>query len=123
MSIIFYHNEEQKDTALESMQRKADSLGKTIVTEVIPFSKFYLAEGYHQKYYLQGEKGLFKEFVNIYSEMDQIINSRAAAKVNSYISGYGELETLKAQIDSFGLTESGKERLMQLGQRLTPISN
>jgi len=64
-SIIFYHNENQKNTALASMQWKEAGSGQKIYTKVIPFSEFYLAEDYHQKYYLQQETDLFNEFLYI----------------------------------------------------------
>lgn len=52
-SAIFYHNEEQRQAA-EDMIRQIDSAGAwdaPIVTEVAPFSMFYLAEAYHQDYF------------------------------------------------------------------------
>jgi peptide methionine sulfoxide reductase msrA/msrB len=50
---IFYHNEEQKRIAQES-KKELDESGKfndPIVTEILPFDKFYPAEEYHQDYY------------------------------------------------------------------------
>jgi peptide-methionine (S)-S-oxide reductase len=52
-SAIFYHSEEQKSIA-EAMIRELDEAGHwrtPIVTEVTPFTAFYRAEDYHQKYY------------------------------------------------------------------------
>ena len=52
-SVIFYHNEEQKELA-ENYKKELDKSGawdKPIVTEISPFTKFYSAEGYHQDYY------------------------------------------------------------------------
>ena len=52
-SVIFYHDEGQRAAAEES-KRKLESSGrfdKPIVTEIVPFSKFYRAEEYHQGYY------------------------------------------------------------------------
>jgi peptide methionine sulfoxide reductase msrA/msrB len=50
---IFYHNETQKQLAEASKQALIDSqkFEKPIVTEVKPFTNFYLAEAYHQDYY------------------------------------------------------------------------
>jgi peptide-methionine (S)-S-oxide reductase len=52
-SIIFYHSPEQKALAQEVM-RNLDQSGlwqNPIVTELVPFEKFYPAEEYHQKYF------------------------------------------------------------------------
>jgi peptide methionine sulfoxide reductase msrA/msrB len=52
-SVIFYHNEEQKRLAEKSKEElgKSGRFDKPIVTEIIKFTKFYEAEGYHQDYY------------------------------------------------------------------------
>ncbi|MGI9050589.1 MAG: peptide-methionine (S)-S-oxide reductase MsrA, partial [Rubrobacteraceae bacterium] len=52
-SAIFYHDEEQKRVA-ETVISDLESEGlwsNPIVTEVTPFSEFYVAEDYHQEYY------------------------------------------------------------------------
>ncbi len=52
-SIIFYHSEEQHQTALESKTaiESAKIYPNPVVTEIIPFEAFYKAEDYHQNYY------------------------------------------------------------------------
>ena len=52
-SAIFYHNNEQKEKA-EHYKKELEINGafsKPIVTEIAPFTKFYVAEDYHQEYY------------------------------------------------------------------------
>ena len=50
-SMIFYHNKEQQEQAELSKAVAAKSFNKPIVTEIVPFTKFYRAENYHQDYY------------------------------------------------------------------------
>jgi len=49
---IFYHNQKQKLLADKSRQEleKSGKFQKPVVTEIIPFTKFYQAEEYHQDY-------------------------------------------------------------------------
>jgi peptide-methionine (S)-S-oxide reductase len=52
-SVIFYHNEEQKGIAEESKNEmdRSGFYSNPIVTEIEPFTNFYVAEDYHQDYY------------------------------------------------------------------------
>lgn len=51
-SVILYHNEIQKKTADAYAKELGNSekFGDPIVTEIVPFEKFYIAEDYHQDY-------------------------------------------------------------------------
>ena len=52
-SAIWYQTQEQRNVALESMKKeeaKPFYRGRSIVTDVAPLRKFFLAEDYHQKY-------------------------------------------------------------------------
>lgn len=50
---IFYHDDAQKDAALDSKKRLEQSglFAKPIATEVLSFTNFFRAEEYHQDYY------------------------------------------------------------------------
>lgn len=52
-SVIFYHSDEQRQAAEDSMSalEAAKVFSKPIITEFLPFTKFYKAEEYHQNYY------------------------------------------------------------------------
>ncbi|MFX1367503.1 MAG: peptide-methionine (S)-S-oxide reductase MsrA [Promethearchaeota archaeon] len=64
-SIIFYHNEEQKEMA-EVVKARIDGSGiwkDPIVTEIVPFTKFFKAEDYHQNYYHNNPNQAYCRFV------------------------------------------------------------
>ena len=52
-SVIFYHTEEQRLTAerVKTALEMSGSWKNPIVTEIVPFEKFYPAEDYHQNYF------------------------------------------------------------------------
>lgn len=64
-SVIFFHTDEQKKLA-ERSKEKLEKSGKykdPIVTEIISFTNFYKAEGYHQDYYDRNQQYLYCQFV------------------------------------------------------------
>ena len=111
-SIIFYHNEDQKRLAEASMDREAENRGKSIYTEIVPFTRFYLAETYHQKYRLQQVSALLSEYRAIYPQDEEFINSTATARVNGYVGGYGTLAALQAEIEDLGLSQAAQQELL-----------
>ncbi len=64
-SVIFYHNEKQREIAERSkMELEKSGIYKDpIVTEITPFKKFYLAEDYHKKYYESHKSAPYCRFV------------------------------------------------------------
>jgi len=50
-SIVLYNSEAQKEAAEKSKSVAQQNFIKPIVTEIVPLTKFYPAEGYHQNYY------------------------------------------------------------------------
>lgn len=64
-SVIFYTNDEQKNTALEMIQEINNSSknGEPVTTEVLPLSKFYMAESYHQDYFAMNKEAMYCQLV------------------------------------------------------------
>jgi len=50
-SIILYHNPAQKTAAEKSRATAAAQFTRPIVTEIVPLTRFYPAEAYHQDYF------------------------------------------------------------------------
>jgi peptide-methionine (S)-S-oxide reductase len=50
-SIILYHDEAQKAAAERSKSEAAKEFSRPLVTEIVPLTKFYPAEAYHQDYF------------------------------------------------------------------------
>ncbi|MEX2014578.1 MAG: peptide-methionine (S)-S-oxide reductase, partial [Candidatus Saccharimonadales bacterium] len=51
-SVIFYHNQTQQKTAEELTENFANKAWRDpVVTQIVPFEKFWPAEDYHQNFY------------------------------------------------------------------------
>jgi peptide-methionine (S)-S-oxide reductase len=64
-SVIFYHDQKQKETA-EEVIREVTASGiwdKPLVTELSPVQPFFKAEEYHQEYYLRNPRQGYCTFV------------------------------------------------------------
>lgn len=102
MSLILYHNEEQKSIAELSRDEEVKKRApEKIITEIRPKLNFYAAEDYHQKYRLQGYKDLCST-LNLDSKLLQ--TSYVATKLNGYLAGIGGLAKFKEEVDTMGLT-------------------
>jgi peptide-methionine (S)-S-oxide reductase len=108
---VFVHDSEQRRAAERSRDRAHAAVGRPVLTEILPAERFYLAEGYHQKYRLQGVRELAAEFAEMYPRVREFVDSTAAARVNGYLDGYGSVEALERDLDKFGLTPAGAQVL------------
>jgi peptide-methionine (S)-S-oxide reductase len=62
-SIILYHSETQKQAAEKSKTAAQKDFKRPIVTEIVPFTKFYGAEDYHQEYYDKNSNAFYCQLV------------------------------------------------------------
>jgi peptide-methionine (S)-S-oxide reductase len=64
-SVIFYHNDEQRKLAEEYKAQldKSGAFARPIVTQIVPFKKFYKAENYHQQYYDNNKEAPYCQYV------------------------------------------------------------
>jgi len=115
---IYYHDEEQKVVALGSKQLLELKLGKKVFTEIVPATEFYLAELNYQKYMLQQVPELVTDVLPVILNSEgSMTNSTALARINGYIGGNGTMEKLAQQLNSLGLSEKGKKKLLEITTR------
>jgi peptide-methionine (S)-S-oxide reductase len=110
-SAIFYHSELQRKDAIETRDNLASMTHGRIATAIEPYSEFYLAEDYHQKHSLRSYPEVLKEFSAMFPDVKSLINSTAVTRVNAYLGGNGSSDSLKEEIESFGLSHAAKEIL------------
>lgn len=86
-SVILYHNEEQRVAARKSYEKMTASryYADPIVTELVPFTKFYAAEKYHQDYYRKNQQAGYCQTIITpkLRELQFKLNEKAAAKANT----------------------------------------
>ena len=113
MSRILYSSNAQRRAAEKSKIEYEKEIGQPVHTEIKKLDVFYQAEDYHQKYTLQSYTEIFQTLQQQYPDMQDLIESTAAARLNGYLAGYGTAARLQAEIDTLGLSESGKETLQK----------
>lgn len=111
-AVIFFHNSEQEKAALASKEAVEKKLKVPVYTDILPFNGFYLAEDYHQKYYLQSQRDLSTEIKAYYEDFKGFTDSTAAARLNGYVAGYVDVELLLKELDSYGLSKRGEQLLL-----------
>jgi hypothetical protein len=80
----------------------------------VPFKEYYLAEDYHQKYYLRLNLEIAGEYKAIYPDENDFIASTAVARVNGYLGDNGTVDDLKENLDVLGLSGKAQETLLIL---------
>lgn len=108
-AIVLCHSDRQRDAALRSKEALT-ATGQAVFTVIAPLTTFYLAETYHQKHSLQNTP-LMAEFRAIYPNEQDWLNSTAAARLNGYLSGYGQADTFDQDIKLLGLSAEGERYL------------
>lgn len=96
---------------METRDQLASETKGRIATAIEPYSGFYLAEDYHQKHSLRSYPEIMEEFRSMFPDLKSLVNSTAVTRVNAYLSGNGSCDSLKSEIESFGLSRRAKEIL------------
>ncbi|EPY2273017.1 peptide-methionine (S)-S-oxide reductase [Clostridium sporogenes] len=113
-SAILYNNENEKELCLNWKKSKEEELTKEVLTKISPIEKFYYAEFYHQKYYVQLEPVIMSNLRSKFSTGNDLISSPLCHKLNAYLAGYGSLKELNNEIKDFNLSKDAKNRLLSI---------
>ncbi len=90
-----------------AQERAARARG--ITAPIVTGARFYLAEDYHQKYYLRHDRVLAGELA-AYSPRE-LVDSTVAARLNGYVAGNGSPAQLRDELASFGLSDRANAHL------------
>ena len=102
-SIIFYHDEKQKSLA-EKAKKKLDSRrGRPVNTQIRKAGPFWVAEGYHQKYYLQNADFLYASILREFKSEEELFASTIAARLNAWLAGCGEAGAVYSALEAMKL--------------------
>lgn len=96
---------------METRDDRASETKGRVATAIEPYSGFFIAEDYHQKHSLRLFPKVLMEFRAIYPDSKSLTDSTAVSRVNGYLGGYGSCDSLKEEIEGFGLSQRARETL------------
>ena len=110
-SMVLAHDDGQFSAAEATLGDLSRATGKRFSTRLARLDRFYVAEDYHQKYALRADKVLMGEMRGYYPGEEELRESTAAARLNGFAYGLGGRSLLDAEIEMYGLTPAGRDRL------------
>lgn len=117
-AVLWTHGKSQAAAAKKVFAALAKEHGRVPTTELKPATRFWIAEDYHQKYYLRARTKLLEALLGSKPTGKTVRESTAAARVNGWIGGYGTKEQIAAESEALELDEGALEALArELGNR------
>lgn len=110
-SLILTADEQQLEQAQQSAAMIERLFGAKVNTRIEPLRDFWLAEDYHQKYYLRHERIVYSELRDYYPAELDFVASTAAMRANGYLYGAGSCARLDKELPQFGLSDRAAEAL------------
>ena len=116
--VLWTHGAEQAREAKAFVTEKTEGEERSVTTEMAPAPRFWIAEDYHQKYYLRGKRALVPVLLGEEWTDEQLRESKLAARANGWIASHGTKEEIAAELEALALSEKAREALgAVLGER------
>lgn len=106
LSILRYHNEQQRKVICQVKQEMEQELGESIETEIAALDHFTLAEERHQKYYLKRYPRALEQLVDLFPENNLLVDSTFAARLNGFVKGFRSRDSLVEEIKMWEIKEN-----------------
>lgn len=108
ISLLRFHDAGQEAAIKRVKVEMEAELGETIETDIASFTDFTPAEARHQKYYLKRYPKVLDQLKSLYSDEQLLEGSTFAARLNGFVKGYGNRETLKREIESWKIDKEDR---------------
>jgi peptide-methionine (S)-S-oxide reductase len=110
-SAIFVRDAAERDQAEVARRIAARRLGRPVSTAIEDAGTFWAAEDYHQKYQLRSSPAVWAALTRAYPDLDALVHSTAAARLNAWVGGYGT--PTDREIDAIGLPADARAELLR----------
>ena len=123
-NLILVADAEQRRSAEASRAAQAKKLGKQVLTPLEDLGTFTRAEDYHQKFVLRQYKDVLADLRRTHPG-EAFVDTTAAARLNAYLSGYGEPERLEGDLERFALSDAAADTVRRrfLGRKALRCGN
>lgn len=119
-SVLWTHGEAQARTARAFVAEWQKKNKRKVTTALVPAPRFWIAEDYHQKYYLRSKKALLRALFDKKPTDAEIRESTVTARVNGWIQGYGSAAEIQAEASALKLSAKARRELRVLGVSRAP---
>lgn len=111
ISLLRFHDSEQQAANERVKTEMEEELGEAIETDIAPFTEFTQAEERHQKYYLKRYPKVLDQLSGLYPNPQMLLDSTFAARLNGFVKGFGNRESLKQEIGNWEIGEEDRQWL------------
>jgi peptide-methionine (S)-S-oxide reductase len=120
-SAVFWRTEEEREAAELALARAELSLG-LVHTSIEPLQRFWLAEDYHQKYYLRGHSMIVAELRALLPDEGAFRDSMVSARLNGWLDGFGSAAQIAKELPLTGLGRSAQDEVRAFAGRRERVS-